>query len=78
MIALIVNADDLGVNTARDQGIFEAFEHGLVTSASLLANGESFANAANQAKVLGLPLGVHLNLADGIALNWPIKGLTVA
>jgi len=38
-VKLIVTADDLGIAPERDQGIFEAFEHGIVTSASLLVNG---------------------------------------
>ena len=50
MISLIINADDFGCNIDRDRGILEAFKHGLVTSASLLANGVSFDTAATQAK----------------------------
>ena len=38
-LKLIVTADDLGIAPERDEGIFEAFEHGIVTSASLLVNG---------------------------------------
>lgn len=76
MISLIVNADDLGINTERDRGILEAFRDGIVTSTSLLANGSSFDTAVTQAKVTGLPVGVHLNLAEGAALAGPIKGLT--
>ena len=73
---LIINADDLGANLARDKGIFQAFEHGVVTSASILANGPSFLTAAQQAKALGLPLGVHLNLSEGNSLTGEIAGLT--
>jgi len=76
MLALIVNADDLGAGPGRDRGIFEAFERGIVTSASLLANGPSFAAAARQARELGLPVGVHLNLSEGLALTGVIAGLT--
>ena len=76
MISLIINADDLGSNRDRDRGILEAFEHGIVSSASLLANGPSFTTAVAQAKETGLPVGVHLNLADGTTLAGPIKGLT--
>jgi len=78
MISLIINADDLGINANRDRGILEAFEHGIVTSASLLANGPSFATAVAQVKEAGLPVGVHLNLADGSSLTGQIKGLTDA
>lgn len=78
MIRLIVNADDLGSGPARDRGIFRAFRDGIVTSASLLANGPSFAPAAAEARALGLPLGVHLNLSEGPALAGPIPELTTS
>ena len=78
MISLIISADDLGINTDRDRGILESFRRGLVTSSSLLANGPSFASAVGQVKEAGLPVGVHLNLADGPPLTGPIKGLTDA
>jgi predicted glycoside hydrolase/deacetylase ChbG (UPF0249 family) len=76
MISLIINADDLGCNALRDRGILEAYQHGIVTSASILANGSSFNMAIEQVKGSKLPVGVHLNLADGRTLTGPIKGLT--
>lgn len=78
MIFLIINADDLASGPERDRGILEAFQHGIVTSASLLANGPSFISAAALSIHAALPVGVHLNLADGFALNGPIEGLTDA
>jgi hopanoid biosynthesis associated protein HpnK len=63
---LIVNADDLGWTEGVNRGILEAYRHGIVTSASLLANGPAFAGgvkAARSAPDLGV--GVHLNLSDG-------------
>jgi chitin disaccharide deacetylase len=75
-ISLIVNADDLGAGPGRDRGIFESFEKGIVTSASLLANGPTFTQAAATARALGLPTGVHLNLSEGRALAGPIHGIT--
>lgn len=63
---LIVNADDLGWTEGVNRGILEAYHHGIVTSASLLANGAAFAGgvkAARSAPDLGV--GVHLNLSDG-------------
>jgi len=62
---LIVNADDLGYSARRDEGIFEAFKEGCVTSASLLVNAYSSATAASTAVSLKLPLGLHLNLTEG-------------
>ena len=78
MRRLIINADDLGSGSERDRGIFESFSDGIVTSASLLANGPSFAAVAATALELGLPLGVHLNLAEGMPLRGAIPGLTTA
>lgn len=63
---LIVNADDLGWTAGVNRGIAEAHRNGIVTSASLLANGMAFAQAVALARdVRGLGLGVHLNLNDG-------------
>jgi predicted glycoside hydrolase/deacetylase ChbG (UPF0249 family) len=76
VIRLIVNADDLGCSASIDRGIFRAFEAGVVTSASLLANGRSFGDAAREVRMLGLPVGVHLNLSEGRPLTGPIRGLT--
>jgi predicted glycoside hydrolase/deacetylase ChbG (UPF0249 family) len=76
MIRLIVNADDLGSGAPRDRGILEAFARGIVTSASLLANGASFASAAQGVRACGLPTGVHLNLSEGKALTGRIGGVT--
>lgn len=76
MIYLIINADDLGCSTERDRGILEAFNKGIITSASLLANGPSFTTAAEQAMTAKIPVGVHLNLSDWSSLTGQIKGLT--
>ena len=76
MRRLIINADDLGSGSGRDRGIFESFSSGIVTSASLLANGPSFASAVATARELQLPIGVHLNLSEGMPLHGPIAGLT--
>jgi predicted glycoside hydrolase/deacetylase ChbG (UPF0249 family) len=63
---LIVNADDLGWTDGVNHGILQAFRHGIVTSASLLANGAAFAGAVEAARSApGLGVGVHLNLSDG-------------
>jgi predicted glycoside hydrolase/deacetylase ChbG (UPF0249 family) len=63
---LIVNADDLGWTEGVNRGIAEAHRHGIVTSASLLANGSAFASGVELARTTpGLGVGVHLNLSDG-------------
>ncbi len=47
MRRLIINADDLGADHARNEGIFEAIEAGVVTAASILANGEPYRRDAS-------------------------------
>jgi predicted glycoside hydrolase/deacetylase ChbG (UPF0249 family) len=63
---LIVNADDLGWTEGVNRGIVEAHRKGLVTSATLLANGQAFASAIAAGRDNPeLGIGVHLNLSDG-------------
>jgi hopanoid biosynthesis associated protein HpnK len=70
--SLIVNADDLGWTEGVNRGILEAFQHGIVTSASLLANGAAFGGGVEAARSApGLGVGVHLNLSDGPPLANP-------
>ena len=66
MRSLIVNADDLGWTEGVNRGIAEAHHHGIVTSASLLANGCAFESAVKLGLTTpGLGVGIHLNLSDG-------------
>jgi predicted glycoside hydrolase/deacetylase ChbG (UPF0249 family) len=61
-----VNADDLGWTEGVNRGIAEAHRNGIVTSASLLANGAAFASGVELARTTpALGVGVHLNLSDG-------------
>lgn len=63
---LIVNADDLGWTEGVNRGIAEAHRNGIVTSASLLANGAAFGSAVELVRTTpALGVGVHLNLSDG-------------
>jgi predicted glycoside hydrolase/deacetylase ChbG (UPF0249 family) len=63
---LIVNADDLGWTEGVTRGIAETHRNGIVTSASLLANGRAFGSGVELAQTTpGLGVGVHLNLSDG-------------
>lgn len=71
---LIVNADDLGWTAGVNRGIVEAFQNGIVTSTSLLANGAAFREAVTAVKSApGLGVGVHLNLSDGPPAAEPAK-----
>jgi predicted glycoside hydrolase/deacetylase ChbG (UPF0249 family) len=61
-----VNADDLGWTEGVNRGIAEAHRNGIVTSASLLANGAAFQSGVELARTTpALGVGVHLNLSDG-------------
>lgn len=58
---LIINADDLGYDPAVDRGLLRAMRTGLVSSATLMVNAPTSAEAAGAAR--GLAVGLHLNLA---------------
>ncbi|MBI3269054.1 MAG: ChbG/HpnK family deacetylase [Planctomycetes bacterium] len=67
--ALVVNADDAGVDAARNEGIIEAFERGLVRSASALVNFPAFDEIAAFARARhDFGLGLHFNLSEGTPL----------
>ena len=79
MKRLIVNADDLGADEARNAGIFEAVEAGAVTAVSILVNGPAFQDALRwiaAAKCPSLSIGIHLNLTEGRPLTPGLAGLT--
>lgn len=61
---LVVNADDAGIDVARNVGILEAHERGVVRSATVLAMGRGFEDFVRRARAApGLGVGVHLNLS---------------
>jgi predicted glycoside hydrolase/deacetylase ChbG (UPF0249 family) len=67
VIALVVNADDLGLCPEVDAGIVRAHEEGIVTSASLMVDGASAADAvAAAAEHPRLGLGLHLDLGEWV------------
>jgi len=58
---LIVNADDLGLSAEVDAGIFEAHDHGIVTSASLLVDAPDAEAAVREVRRRPrLGLGIHV------------------
>ena len=66
MRRLIVNADDFGFTSGVNRAIVEAHSRGVVTSATLMANGPAFAEAAQLAKTVpALSVGCHVVLIDG-------------
>lgn len=79
MKRLVVNADDLGADEARNRGIFEAIEAGAVTSVSVLANAPALRDAIDGIRSLGsegLSFGIHCNLSEGTPLSGNLKLLT--
>jgi len=63
---LVVNADDLGLTVGVNDGIFEAHDLGILTSASLFANAPATADAIRRAEARpSLGVGAHLTLVDG-------------
>lgn len=69
---LVVNADDFGMSRGINKGIFEAHCRGILTSATLLANGKAFEQAVESSKFAPtLGIGVHLNLTQGAPICDP-------
>ena len=77
---LVVNADDFGLSPGVDRGIVEAFERGVVTSASLMVRRASAPRAARRARQLGLDLGLHLDLGEWVWRKgrWTVSYAVVA
>src|ERR1044072_5024345 len=69
MRKLIVNADDFGFTRGVNLGIIRAFEEGILTSATILANGDAFEDAIKLARANpGLGIGCHLAAVGGRAV----------
>lgn len=63
MRLLVVNADDFGRSHDINQGIIEAHENGMVTSASLMVTGAAFEEAVQRVRAYPrLGIGLHLDL----------------
>jgi chitin disaccharide deacetylase len=66
MKALIINADDFGYTRGVNEGIIRAHRDGILTSATLMANGTAFDDAVERAKANPtLGVGCHLVLTGG-------------
>jgi len=62
---LVVNADDLGLSEAVNDGIFAAHAEGIVTSASLMVRqGAAPTVAKRAAEHPGLAVGLHIDLGE--------------
>ena len=66
MRRLLINADDFGLTPGVNRAIVEAHTQGVVTSATLMANGPAFDDAVRRAKSTPrLSIGCHVVLVDG-------------
>jgi predicted glycoside hydrolase/deacetylase ChbG (UPF0249 family) len=66
---LVVNADDFGFTPDVNQGIVEAHRGGILTAATLMANGAAFDDAVRLARETpALDIGCHLVLVGGHSL----------
>jgi hopanoid biosynthesis associated protein HpnK len=69
MKQLILNADDFGMTRGVNEGIIRAHRDGVLTSATLMANGAEFDDAVSRAKSNPkLGVGCHLVLVGGPAI----------
>jgi len=70
MVKLIVHADDFGLDEEINNGIEKAHTQGILTSASIMPNGNSFGHAVSIAKSLPeLDIGIHLTLVEETPLS---------
>ena len=69
MKQVILNADDFGLTRGINEGIIRAHRDGILTSATLMANGPAFDDAVKLAKSNPkLGIGCHLVLSAGSAV----------
>jgi predicted glycoside hydrolase/deacetylase ChbG (UPF0249 family) len=72
MKRLIVNADDFGLTRGVNRAVIECYQQGIVTSATLMVNGDAAVEAAlAAADNTGLGVGLHLNLTSGTPMLPP-------
>jgi predicted glycoside hydrolase/deacetylase ChbG (UPF0249 family) len=63
MLRLIVHADDFGLSKSVNLGIIKSFNEGILTSASIMVNGDGFEDSVDLLKLNpSLDLGLHLTL----------------
>jgi chitin disaccharide deacetylase len=67
---IIVNADDLGATPEINEAVFAMMSKGLVTSATIMANGPAVGEALRGVpKFPGCSFGIHLNLTQYAPLS---------
>ncbi len=68
---LVINGDDLGYTRANSEGIFQAYEEGILRSTTALTNSKYFEEYIEKAEKEhpGLGVGVHMTLTLGAPLT---------
>jgi predicted glycoside hydrolase/deacetylase ChbG (UPF0249 family) len=67
----ILNADDFGMSQEYNRAVLSGINDGILTSASLCANGEAFEEAIGEIlpNSPDLTVGIHLNIIEGTSLT---------
>ena len=72
MRRLIINADDFGLTSGVNRAIVEGHQRGVITSATMIANSQAFAEGVALAKSNPtLSVGCHVVLVDGVPVSPP-------
>ncbi|HYU47219.1 MAG TPA: ChbG/HpnK family deacetylase, partial [Terriglobales bacterium] len=67
-----VNADDFGLTAGVNRAIVETHSGGIVSSATLMANGAAFGDAVERTRAVpALSVGCHVVLVDGAPVSAP-------
>jgi predicted glycoside hydrolase/deacetylase ChbG (UPF0249 family)/co-chaperonin GroES (HSP10) len=72
---VVINADDLALSSEVNAAVFESFDRGWITTATVMTNMPGFEEALDLIAARGLEgrIGVHLNLTEGEPLTEPIR-----
>ena len=67
---VIFHGDDFGLTTGVNEGVIQAFQHGVLSSTSIIANGQAVDEAIGLARAHpDLDVGIHLVLSDEKSLQ---------
>lgn len=75
---VVFNADDLGMGPGVELAILRAARAGIVREVSVSVTRAVPREALAELVDLGVGIGLHFNLTDGVALGGPLRGLTDA
>ena len=71
---VIINADDLGISQEVNEAVFDLAGEGLITSATIIANGPNVDEACQRlGEFPGCSFGVHLNVTEFTPISGPEK-----